>query len=175
MLSRQLKQWGLGIAVEGEGRATRFTHTGWNRGYRSLMIGFVKTGQGAVIMTNGDSRGTDLIEEVVRAIADVYDWPAYRSRERTEVAADTGRYHEYVGRYELEPGVQFVISTEHSKLFVSGGPFGKRKVELHPESSDTYFVLLTDVAFTFRSDARGNVKDMVVKPPEQPRVARKID
>jgi CubicO group peptidase (beta-lactamase class C family) len=176
MLTPELGRWGLGIALVGEGRARHFTHTGWNRGgYRSLIIGFPETGQGAVIMTNGESHGTEFIAEVVRAIAQVYDWPAYRSRERTLVTADTARYPEYAGRYQLEPRLHFVISAERARLFVSGGPFGTRRVELHPQSADTYFVMETDVAFTFRRNARGRMNEMVVQAPGQPRVARKID
>lgn len=176
MLAPPQGRWGLGIAVQGEGRARHFTHTGWNRGgYRAMIIGFLETGQGAVIMTNGESRGTELISEIVRAIAQVYDWPAYRSRERTLVTVDSARYPEYAGRYQLEPGVQFVITAEHARLFISGGPFGTRRVELHPQSVDSYFVLETDVEFTFRRDSQGYVSEMVVQPPGEPRVATKLD
>jgi CubicO group peptidase (beta-lactamase class C family) len=175
MLTPQLGRWGLGIELRGEGRARHFSHTGWNRGgYRALLIGFLETGQGAVIMTNGESRGTELIAEVVRAIAQVYDWPAYRSRERTLGTANSARHSEYAGRYQLEPGVHFAITTEQARLFVSGGPFGARRIELHPESVDTYFVLEVDVAFTFRRDAREHVTEMVVQAPGQPRVATKL-
>jgi hypothetical protein len=176
MLTPQLGRWGLGIAVEGEGRARHFTHTGWNRGgYRSLFVGFLETGQGAVIMTNGESRGTEFIAEIVRAIAQVYNWPAYRSRERILATADTTRYREYAGRYQLEGGVHFVITAERARLFVSGGPFGTRAVELHPQSVDTYFILDADVTFAFRRDARGHVIEMVVQPPDSPRVATRLD
>jgi CubicO group peptidase (beta-lactamase class C family) len=176
MLAPQEGRWGLGIALQGEGRARHFSHIGWNRGgYRALIIGFLETGQGTVIMTNGESRGTELIAEVVRAIAQEYDWPAYRSRERTLGTAESARYSEYVGRYQLEPGAQLVITAEHARLFIAGGPFGTRRVELHPQSVDAYFVLESDVALTFRRDSWGHVSEMVVQPPGQPRVAMKLD
>jgi CubicO group peptidase (beta-lactamase class C family) len=175
MLTPQFGRWGLGIALQGEERARHFTHTGWNRGgYRALIIGFLETGQGAVIMTNGESRGTEFIAEIVRAIAQVYNWPAYRSRERTLGTTDSARYPDYAGRYQIEPGLRFVVTAERARLFISGGPFGPRRVELRPQSVDTYFVLESDVAFTFSRDAQGRVWGMVVQAPGQPRVATKL-
>ncbi|HUF66281.1 MAG TPA: serine hydrolase [Gemmatimonadaceae bacterium] len=166
MLTPELRDWGLGISIRGQGAARYFTHTGWNRGYRSLLIGFVETGQGAVIMTNGDSRGTELISEIVLAIAQVYDWAVLRSRERTAVAMDPGIHPGYVGRYQIEPGLEFTVASDGSRLFISGGPLGSRNVELYRESTDTYFPLVTDVAFTFRRDERGVVTGLLVQPPE---------
>jgi CubicO group peptidase (beta-lactamase class C family) len=175
MLTPQLKEWGLGVAVEGKGKATRFMHSGWNRGYRSLLIGFLESGDGAVVMTNGDSRGTEFIDEVMRAIARVYDWPAYRSRERRWSPAVGVRLGDYAGRYVIEAGPQFSVSVDGSRLFVSGGPFGDRRVELIREAADRYFVLVADVGFTFRRNGRGAVRDVVVQPADAPRVAVKIE
>jgi CubicO group peptidase (beta-lactamase class C family) len=165
MLTPGLRGWGLGISIRGQGAARYFTHTGWNRGYRSLLIGFVETGQGAVIMTNGDSRGTELISEILSAIARVYDWPVLRSRERTAVAADPGMYPEYVGRYRIDPGLEFTVVSEESRLFISGGPLGNGNVELYRASTDTWFPLVTDVAFTFHRNERGVVTGLLVQPP----------
>jgi CubicO group peptidase (beta-lactamase class C family) len=168
-------RWGLGIAVGGEGVTRHFTHVGWNRGgFRSLLIGFLDTGQGAVIMTNGESNSTEFIDELVRSIAQVYDWPILRSRVRSLSAADTAIYRQYVGQYEFEPGHYFTVTAADSKLFISGGPFGNRPVELYPESTDTYFVLTTDVAFTFRRSANGQVSEMLIQPPGESRIARKV-
>ena len=176
MLTPELRDWGLGISIQRQGAARYFTHTGWNRGYRSLLIGFVETGQGVVIMTNGDSRGTGLISEIVLAIAQVYDWPVLRSRERTAVAADPGMYPEYVGRYRIDPRLEFTVASEESRLFISGGPLGSRNVELYRESTDTYFPLVTDVAFTFHRNERGIVTGLLVQPgADAQRLAAKVE
>lgn len=78
MLTRQRKDLnGLGIGLRGEGQTLSFSHGGANRGFMCQLIAFAESGDGAVIMTNGD-RGQALIQEVLRAIAAEYGWPEFR-------------------------------------------------------------------------------------------------
>lgn len=65
---------GLGLVLDGEGRAFHFSHAGSNPGQKAFMIGFPGTGQGAVIMANGDA-APRLIQEITRALAAEYGWP----------------------------------------------------------------------------------------------------
>jgi CubicO group peptidase (beta-lactamase class C family) len=77
MLTVQKGDIGLGIIVQGEGAKLRFGHSGANEGYRCDMLGIPATGQGLVIMTNSDNGGA-MFEEVVKAAADAYAWPALK-------------------------------------------------------------------------------------------------
>jgi CubicO group peptidase (beta-lactamase class C family) len=77
MLTVQKGVFGLGITVQGEGARLRFGHGGANEGYRCDMLGIPATGQGLVIMTNSDNGGA-MFEEVVKAAADAYAWPALK-------------------------------------------------------------------------------------------------
>ena len=72
MLSRQAGDYGLGFSLPGAG-VFRFQHGGGNQGYRCLLVLSVKTGDGVVIMTNGDS-GDALISEIFAAIAAAHGW-----------------------------------------------------------------------------------------------------
>lgn len=76
MLTHQLPPAtaGLGVFVTGRGQGMRFGHNGLNAGYRALIAGVAHTGQGAVIMSNGDG-GDRLDEELMRLIAAEYRWP----------------------------------------------------------------------------------------------------
>lgn len=174
MLTPRLRDWGLGIMVQGEGRSTHFSHNGWNRGYRSYFVAFTETGQGAVIMMNGDSRGVDLIWEIIRGIATEYEWPEYRVKERTLAPSDPAVFKDIVGRYEIEPRLAFTVSSENDRLFITGGPFGRNKIELLPESKDKYFVTSADVDFTFARSENGDVYSMVIRSDDPPRTARKV-
>jgi CubicO group peptidase (beta-lactamase class C family) len=165
MLTLQNREWGLGIDVNGEGRARHFVHTGWNLGFRSIIIGFTETGQGAVIMTNGNSTGVELISEILRSIGRTYAWPAFRDHERTRVTVDPALYPAFTGKYRVEARLEFTITTERSRLYISGGPFGRGSVELHPESEETYFPLTVDVSLTFQRNDQGKVSGMLVRPP----------
>jgi CubicO group peptidase (beta-lactamase class C family) len=68
---------GLGVFVDKTNKVTYFHHSGSNLGFRCLMIANDQ-GQGAVIMTNSEF-GNELIPEVVRKIAEVYDWKGRES------------------------------------------------------------------------------------------------
>src|SRR6201999_740742 len=60
MITHQLQasHAGLGVFVIGSGKGVRFQHSGVNAGFRSEMVGVGYTGQGAVVMSNGDGGGT---------------------------------------------------------------------------------------------------------------------
>jgi CubicO group peptidase (beta-lactamase class C family) len=75
MLTLQKGNYGLGVGLSGSGAASAFGHGGSNAGFRCTMLVLLESGNGAVVMTNGDNGGR-LGVEVVRAIAAEYNWPA---------------------------------------------------------------------------------------------------
>jgi CubicO group peptidase (beta-lactamase class C family) len=77
MLTRGLGETGLGFFVEQLPDRTSFSHSGGNDGFRALLYGYTKTGQGAVVLTNGDN-GAALFEEIFASIAAEYHWPDFK-------------------------------------------------------------------------------------------------
>jgi CubicO group peptidase (beta-lactamase class C family) len=75
MLTVQKGTYGLGFALKGEARSQSFSHGGSNEGFRCLLVGFIATGQGAVIMTNSDT-GSALVPQVLAVVSQAYAWPA---------------------------------------------------------------------------------------------------
>ena len=77
MLTPGIEDFGLGLFLGEKSDARRsFYHGGGNAGFRNMMFAYTSTGQGAIVMTNGDN-GQELIEEVLRAIAREYGWTNY--------------------------------------------------------------------------------------------------
>jgi CubicO group peptidase (beta-lactamase class C family) len=76
LLTPQYGSFSLGLAIRGRGQARWFYHNGANAGFRCLMYGYLDAGEGAVVMTNSDN-GMELAQEIVNAIAEVYDWPGF--------------------------------------------------------------------------------------------------
>ena len=76
MLTSQHGGYGLGVALSKQG-ARGFSHGGANAGYRCFMIVLLDSGNGVVIMTNGD-RGDRLYGEILQAVLRVYSWPFNR-------------------------------------------------------------------------------------------------
>jgi hypothetical protein len=68
--------YGLGGAIgEAEGSPVLMKR-GQNVGYQAYLIPFPATGQGMVVMTNGD-KGSVLAEALIRRAADLYGWPKF--------------------------------------------------------------------------------------------------
>jgi CubicO group peptidase (beta-lactamase class C family) len=76
MLSIHIGNWALGVAIDGHGDVSRFSHGGAQVGFRCYMVGYCHRGQGAIVMTNGE-RGDHLCVEVLHSIARAYGWPNY--------------------------------------------------------------------------------------------------
>jgi CubicO group peptidase (beta-lactamase class C family) len=94
MLTKGLGDYGLGVWLAGQATAASFSHPGANEGFTCIFTVFLESGKGAVVMTNGD-RGSGLFNEVLRAIAHEYGWPAYQPIEKTVAPADSRVYPAY--------------------------------------------------------------------------------
>src|SRR5205085_6435936 len=129
-------------------------HGGDNVGFKGVLVAYADQGLGAVVMTNGDE-GSILTDEILRAIALEYDWPrsaeyggrGFLAPERVRVAVPPRVYADYVGTYQLKPGIQLTVSVEGDALFVQ--PDGQAPIALHPLSETRYFAEVVDVEITF--------------------------
>ena len=162
MLTVQSGAYGLGPSLGGEGRDASFSHGGANEGFRAFFIAFPERGQGAAIMTNSDAGGT-LALEILRAIAEEYDWPAQRPVEKTVAAVSSETPARIAGRYALEtaPNIFIVITSDSGRVLAE--VTGQFKTEIYPESATRYFSVDRDVEFTFGPTEGGKVASVVVR------------
>jgi CubicO group peptidase (beta-lactamase class C family) len=153
MLTLQKGAYGLGLSLDGTpGRSARFGHGGANEGFRCLMLAYLDTGHGAVVMTNGDNGGR-IAPEILRAVAAEYGWPDFpKAKEKTIAQIDPALYEAYAGRYELDPGHVVTIQASGGKLLLVDRA---QTIELLPESATKFFELTeeTDVEFVKSADA----------------------
>ena len=101
MLEPDQNNWGLGPALSGEGELLRFGHGGKNAGFTNNMTAFVRGGKGAIVMTNAD-RGNGLIQEILQAIAEVYQWPNYAVTTKTIAELRADQVQQIVGTYRAD-------------------------------------------------------------------------
>ena len=146
------KEYGLGFELDHQGAQPAFHHSGAQDGYQALMFGYVGSGQGAVIMTNG-AGGWPLIEELMRSIAAEYGWQDYRPLERVAVAADTALYDRFAGNY-LVSNIVLHIERRGDRLYAAGPPLGPDPVELVPAGDHDFFIREKDATLHF--DANGD-------------------
>lgn len=139
--------YGLGFAVDGAGAALRIRHSGASRGYRAAFVYYLESGQGAVVMTNGEA-GDVLAAEILRAVAVEYGWPGFPGPlVKKVVAGDPARHAAYVGRYRVGEGIFVVVARDGDRLTITTP--GGEAAELHPAGDDRFFLLEGDTTVRF--------------------------
>jgi CubicO group peptidase (beta-lactamase class C family) len=152
MLTKVLDDYGLGLVLSETDGQKAFLHGGANAGIRCMMFGYVSSGRGAVVMTNGDS-GTGVAEEILRAISVEYGWPDYKPREKTVVTVDEETLRSYAGAYHFPGGPSVTIVLEKGRLWAKR-PQGDM-VELLAESPASFFSIsgaVPELRFTRKDD-----------------------
>jgi CubicO group peptidase (beta-lactamase class C family) len=149
MLTVQKDRYGLGPEIEGSGRTLRFGHGGSNMGFRAQVVYFPATRQGAAVMVNGDG-GDFLIDEVTRAIAAEFDWPALGPLRVTAVALDSTSLRTLLGEYALRfPGARepapLRVSGENGRIYFTAPP-----LIVHDEVVPTSSAELVSVELGYR-------------------------
>lgn len=108
MLTKDKNDWGLGPSLKGDGDELIFQHGGKNAGFTNNMVAFANRGDAVIIMTNADNGGR-LMAEIMRSVANFYNWEiASRPREIELLAVDPEQLKSFTGRYKLQqqvPGV----------------------------------------------------------------------
>ncbi|HJU68336.1 MAG TPA: hypothetical protein VJ650_08800, partial [Gemmatimonadaceae bacterium] len=101
--------------------------------------------------------------EILRAIAEEYDWPAQRPVEKTVAAVSSETPARIAGRYALEtaPNIFIVITSDSGRVLAE--VTGQFKTQIYPESATRYFSVDRDVELTFGPTEAGKVASVVVR------------
>jgi len=92
---------GLGPRLGGEGAARVFNHGGANDSYRAWIEGYLETGDGFVILTNGTGGGS-LIPEIRNALSDAIGGGTNPPVRALRLDLSTPFYADYAGMYRLD-------------------------------------------------------------------------
>jgi CubicO group peptidase (beta-lactamase class C family) len=155
MLSHQIGPWGLGVQLTNEGATRRFGHGGDDQGFENDLEAFITgSGQGVVIMTNGDAGG-DLIPEIERAVAKSYGWAALQPEERAVVPVDPAVLARYAGVYEVAGLAKMTLTVKDGRLFAAVPVLTPDPLELMAQSQTRFFVQANGLDAEFVTDANG--------------------
>ncbi|QWY79237.1 beta-lactamase family protein (plasmid) [Shewanella decolorationis] len=155
MLTRGLGETGLGFFVEQQPDRTSFSHSGGNDGFRTLLFGYTKTGQGAVVLTNSDN-GMALIEEIFTSIAAEYNWPDFKVTEKSVIAPDATLNQQLAGEYLLlDKPASIIAEGEH--LYFQSNLISSKRLELHRETNSSFFLTAPDATVRFETDAKNKL------------------
>ncbi|WP_077367016.1 serine hydrolase [Anaerosalibacter sp. Marseille-P3206] len=92
--------------------------------------------------------------------------------EQIEVTVDPKIYEEYVGEYELIPGLIITITTEDNHIYAQ--LTGQDAFEIFPMSESDYFYKIVDAKITFERDENGKVANLVLHQNGQDMPAIKV-
>jgi len=136
-----------GFLVDGAGEERlSLRHYGGNVGYRSFMIIYLESGDGAAFLTNSDNGG-NLGREVMYSASKVYGWPTFHQTKVTRASRSVKQLRDFVGVYEFDEnlrveidfsdaenaiGVNFPNGERYSLVPITGGD-----EFIHPENGVT--------------------------------------
>ncbi len=128
----------------------------------SFFEGHPASGQGVVIMTNGDN-GLPLIGEIQRSVSQEYGWSDSRPEDHTLAKIDPATLRVYTGVYLFGGLFKFTITQKNAALYAYYPPFGNEPQELLPESDTRFFMTSHPVVLDFQKDSDGSIKRAQVR------------
>jgi CubicO group peptidase (beta-lactamase class C family) len=170
MVTPGIGHWGLGLEIGGADTNPYFSHGGANEGFRNIFLAYERSGDGAVVMTNGDA-GEELANEVMHSIADEYGWPDYHSTARIALRIDPKILAQYVGTFELRKGFDLAVTLENGQLIVQGP--GEGKIPMYAETEMKFFSTIIPVEIEFVRDGQGDVTHLILHRSGHDMKARK--
>lgn len=171
MLTPVIEKQGLGLHVSGSTARKYFMHGGANAGYRCLLVAY-EDGEGAIVMTNSESGG-ELMEEVMRSIAHVYQWPDFAPPTRTLAKVQPESLRRLLGVYELNEGSLYVVRMDGDRLV--GNVLGNTAVAMFPSSENELFARDVNVVVDFVIGAEGSATSVRHKSDGWERTGRRIE
>lgn len=155
MMTRGKGNVGLAFTIGGSDANPYFYHDGSNAGYKATLVGYGKTGDGAIILTNGD-QGYQLGLEILRGIATAYNWPDFQPVERRAVSLPLAEQVRFAGTFTIADVGDFEIRAEGGRLVAE---IWKGVVEpLYPESPKSFFITSQVLDISFVDKDHGTLK-----------------
>jgi CubicO group peptidase (beta-lactamase class C family) len=141
---------GLGPVVTVEPNGIIFSHDGSNAGYFCRLIAYADRRQGVAVMLNSDN--STIIGEVVRAVAQEYEWPHFRVQIKKAVTLTIAQMRRFAAHYRLG-SMEFEIRSANGQLFavMPGGVLQR----LHAASATELFNVEDNIVLNFTFDEEG--------------------
>ncbi|HRB70933.1 MAG TPA: beta-lactamase family protein [Flavobacterium sp.] len=154
---------GLGIFLENKNGQVYFSHGGWNEGFSSKFVGNKTSGDGIVVLTNTNK--PEFIEELIRSVASVYQWPDYIAPALT-ILPLTQQDFNNTGRYQSNKYGFYKVYSENGKLMLINNI--ERPVALFKISENTY--ALRDAPFNVKitGNTKTGTKELTLVFPDEP-------
>jgi len=148
----------LGFFLDKKGKTVYFQHGGADEGFRAQLMAHKEKGYGAVVMVNSDNG--QIINEILRSIANEYQWEDYLPQPHEIVTIAPTLLDDYVGRYLVNPDRVLTVAKENDKLFAQ--PTQSPKVELFAISESHFIRKDAPIQYAFVKSAGGEADTVLV-------------
>lgn len=159
MLTAGKGNWGLGLEIGGSSSDPYFSHGGVNEGFEGLFVAYEKHGDGAIVLTNAQG-GSRIASEIMRSIANEYGWPDFHPAIRTQIKLPGVALQQYVGAYQMRPGLYMTITTSGNQLMSRLG--GQDALPIFAEANDKFFPKAVDAEMEFVRESNGKITSLVL-------------
>ncbi|HEX5109405.1 MAG TPA: serine hydrolase [Vicinamibacterales bacterium] len=152
--------YGFGWQVDTVAGHKRVHHSGTMPGFRATIQRYLDDRLTVIVLVNA---GTADPGSIARQIAESYVpdlvEPRPAAPQRTAIKVDPSSFDAYVGRYQPNPAITVTVSREGDKLmFESAGG----KVELLPDSENSFFSNALPITISFVKDETGKVTHLIL-------------
>ncbi|OHB66155.1 MAG: hypothetical protein A2Y77_13520 [Planctomycetes bacterium RBG_13_62_9] len=133
-------------------------HSGETEGFCSTIIRFVDDDACLIVLSNLEGCSMGRIIQSLSAL--LFDRPYQLPKKAPTGPQASADYGAYVGRYQIKPGFFIDVTTQDGQLYRQAT--GQSRLQLHPESKDTFFVTEADARITFEYGGEGQVARLVL-------------
>ena len=172
MLTPSIGNRGLGFFIDDTGENLNINIQGKTEGFRAYMILYPQRGQGAVLLTNSVN-GQFLIDEILRSISLVYEWPHFKPQIKSLYRLQPEVYQQYVGSYEVNP--EYILSVSHEDYYLVIQPTGQAPTRFYVENPQTFFSTSPYIQIVFQFDDSNRVTGLILKQAGQEQRAKRIN
>jgi CubicO group peptidase (beta-lactamase class C family) len=167
--------YGFGWQVDAIAGHKRVHHSGTMPGFRATVHRYLDDKLTVIVLANAGNSDPGTI---ARLIAESYVpglvEPRAAAPQRTAIKVDPKSFDAYIGRYQPNPAITVTVSREGDKLMFDTPAGGK--VELLPESENSFFSNGLPVTISFVKDEAGRVTHLILlNNGREAGRARKID
>lgn len=153
---------GLGIFLEDKNGQVYFSHGGWNEGFSSKFIGSKTSGDGIVVLTNTNK--PEFIEELIRSVATVYQWPNYSNPIHKILPITQQDFNNSIGRYKFDQYGFLNVYREKGKLMVVNNV--EAPIELIKVGSNTYVIRNKEYTIKFVQNTKTGKSELLQILPD---------
>lgn len=149
MLTAEKENYGLGFTIRDRNGVKGFGHGGTDVGFQAVLNATID-GRGLVVMTNSEN-GARLAGEIALAVAGAYGWPE-KPREREAIAMTSEALAQFAGEYDVARIGRVTIRVKDDHLEFARG---QDRVDLYPQSADSFFSMGGIPDIKFAADGSG--------------------